>query len=90
VSSNDSIRDLMSRANRLLANGDTAGARALAQEAYTLDKTNPDVLVLVSKVITDPLKQRNVLKEALRIDPTHREAHERLTKLHNFRCAVMT
>jgi len=81
VSSNASIRELMSRANRLLANGDIAGARVLAQQAYTLDKTNPDVLVLVSKVIPDPLKQRNVLKQALRIDPTHREARQRLTEL---------
>jgi len=81
VSSNDSIRDLMSRAHRLLANGDTAGARVLAQQAYTLDKTNPDVLVLVSKIIPDPLKQRNVLKRALQIDPKHREARQRLADL---------
>jgi len=71
----------MSRANRLLANGDTAGARAVAQQAYTRDKANPDVLVLVSKVIADPLKQRNVLKQALQIDPTHREARQRLAEL---------
>ena len=82
MSSNDSVRELLNRANRLLANGDTAGARVLAQQAYALDKTNPDVLILISKVIADPLKQRNVLNQVLRIDPTHREARQHLAELN--------
>ena len=61
MSSEVSIRELITRANRLLASGDLANARSLAQQAYHLNKKDPAVLVLVSKVITDPTKQRVTL-----------------------------
>jgi len=81
MSSDVSVRELIVRANRLLASGDLANARSLAQQAYKLNKNDPDVLVLVSKVITDPARQRNVLQQALEIAPTHREARQRLAAL---------
>ena len=81
MSSDVSIRELLSRANRLLANGDTASAYSIAQQAYQLNKKDPDVLVLASKVLSDPVKQRGVLQRALQIAPTHREARERLAAL---------
>ena len=81
MSSDVSIRELIVRANRLLTSGDLANARSLAQQAYKLNKNDPDVLVLVSKVITDPARQRNVLQQALQIAPTHREARQRLAAL---------
>ena len=81
MSSDVSIRELLSRANRLLASGDTASARSIAQQAYNLNKKDPDVLVLASKVLSDPVKQRDLLQRALQIAPTHREARERLAAL---------
>ena len=81
MSSDVSVRELLSRANSLLASGDIANARSIAQQAYNLNKKDPDVLVLVSKVIIDPARQRNVLQQALQIAPTHREALARLATL---------
>ena len=81
MSSDVSVRELIVRANRLLASGDLANARSIAQQAYKLNKNDPDVLVLVSKVITDPARQHNVLQQALEIAPTHREARQRLVAL---------
>jgi len=71
-----SVHDLVTRANRFLANGDRKAARAAAQQAYHMAKNDPDVLVLVSKVIDSPSKQLNVLQRALQADPTHCEARE--------------
>jgi len=81
MSSDVSIRELLSRANRLLASGDTASAYSIAQQAYQLNKKDPDVLVLASKVLSDPVKQRDLLQRALQVAPTHREARERLAAL---------
>ena len=81
MSSDVSVRELLSRANSLLASGDIANARSIAQQAYNLNKKDPDVLVLVSKVLSDPVKQRDVLQRALQIAPTHREALTRLATL---------
>lgn len=68
MSSDVSVRELITRANRLLANGDLANARSLAQQAYKLNKNDPDALVLVSKVITDPAKQRTMPHVMILID----------------------
>jgi len=81
MSSDVSIRELITRANRLLASGDLANARSVAQQAYQLNKNDPDVLVLVSKVITDLTRQRAALQSAVQLDPTHREARQRLAAL---------
>jgi len=81
MSSDVSIRELITRANRLLASGDLANARSLAQQAYKLNKNDPDVLVLVSKVITDVTRQRAALQSAVQLDPNHREARQRLAAL---------
>ena len=81
MSSDVSIRELISRANRLLTSGDLVAARQIAHQAYLLDQNNPDVLVLVSKVIADPAKQRVALQSAVQLDPNHREARQRLAAL---------
>ena len=81
MSSDVSVRELITRANRLLASGDLANARSLAQQAYKLNKNDPDVLVLVSKVVTDVTRQRAALQSAVQLDPNHTEARQRLAAL---------
>jgi len=43
MSSDVSIRELITRANRLLASDDLANARSLAQQAYKLNKNDPAI-----------------------------------------------
>jgi len=66
-----SAADLVQRGQRLLDTGDLSEAQALARQAYQLDKTNPDALVLVSRLLTDPAQQMSYVKNALQADPLH-------------------
>ncbi len=75
------VRDLVQKAYRLLAAGDRTGATQCVKDAYALDRTNPDVLVLTSRIIPDPTQQLSQVQKALQSDPLHTEALKRYRAL---------
>jgi len=81
LSTTPSLNDLIAQAERLITDGQPAAAKSLVQDAYKLDRTNPDVLVLVAQVSTAPDVQRNALHKALATNPNHRKARELLARM---------
>ena len=84
-----SLHDLLVQAERLIADGQPAAAQSLVQDAYKLDRTNPDVLVLVAQVSTAPDVQRNALHKALAANPNHPKARELLARMQTSGSAAM-
>lgn len=81
MSSDPSLRDLVSQAERLIAAENIEAATALVRDAYAKNKNNPDVLALVAQFSTDLIIRRNALTSALQGDPNHVKARALLKRL---------
>ena len=68
------LANLIRQAEQLIAVGKMAEATEVVKRAYAQDKTNPDVLVLIAQLSSDPTRRRAALLRALQADPNHPKA----------------
>ena len=75
------LANLIRQAEQLTAVGKLAEATEVVKRAYAQDKTNPDILVLIAQLSTQPTTRRAALLRALQADPNHPKASAMLKQM---------